>query len=135
MLSKTTLYIFKALSALGHLDRSTYLGANAIGKELDMPVNYLGKTLQSLVKKGFVISQKGFGGGFRLARPPEQINLLEVIEAFEETEFLSNCFWGRPTCSEEEPCPMHEKWKSIVELTRNIFQNTTVADIMQKAVI
>lgn len=133
MLSRTILYVLKALSVLGRQEPGTYIGTRAIGKQMDIPINYLGKMLRNLAKKGLVDSQKGLGGGFRLSSPPDKITLLQVIEAIEEEEFLSGCFWGNKECSNENPCPMHTKWKSIVDLARATFGTTTVADIMEKA--
>jgi len=133
MLSKTTLYMLKALSVLGKLPPGSYLGANAVALKTGIPMNYLGKMLRQLAKSGYVVSQKGLGGGFRISSPPDKITLLEIIETTEHEELLTSCFWGNPKCSEESPCPMHEKWKAIVELTSSTFQQTTIADIMEKA--
>jgi len=133
MLSKSTRYTIQALSVLGGLPPGRYLGAKTIGGKLGIPANYLGKMLQNLARKGLVVSQKGFGGGFRLARPPEEISLLEIIEAVKEDELLSGCFWGNPACTTENPCPMHAQWQPITKLVRRTFRTTTVADITAKA--
>ncbi len=135
MLSKSTLYVLKAFSILGQIPGDQFLGANAISEKSGIPPNYLGKMLQNLAKKGFLVSQKGLGGGFRLSRTPENISLLALIEATGQESFLQGCFWGNPQCDSKEPCPMHVKWEAIVELTRNTFETTSIADIMQKAVV
>src|SRR5690606_15711368 len=49
----------------------------------DLPVEYLKKRLQALVRAGILTSAPGVRGGFGLARPPEQITLLDVVTAIE----------------------------------------------------
>jgi len=132
MVSKTSLYVIKALCVLGKLKPGEYAGAQVIGERLSIPINYLSKMLQHFVKKKYVISQKGYGGGFRLAKTPDRITLLEIIEAIEEESLLSGCFWGKEQCSDKDPCPFHSQWKPIAEQIRYLFKTTTIADIMNK---
>lgn len=130
MLSKTTIYILKSLSHIAALPEEELKGAKEIARELAIPANYLGKMLQILVKKGFLVSQKGLGGGFGLARPADEMTMLEVIEAVEEGPFLFGCFWGKEhVCSDDAGCVMHNKWKKIVEETRTLFETTTIQDL------
>ena len=68
MLSKTGLHAVRAIVALARLPGGAYAGAGRIAQEISAPQNYLGKLLQSLADEGLVESQKGLGGGFRLAR-------------------------------------------------------------------
>ncbi len=49
----------------------------------DLPPAYLGKQLQHLARAGLVVSVSGPRGGFRLARPAEEISVLEVVDAIE----------------------------------------------------
>ncbi|WP_459550148.1 RrF2 family transcriptional regulator [Nocardia sp. X0981] len=49
----------------------------------DLPQEYLKKRLQTLVRAGILTSSRGVRGGFGLARPPEQITLLDVVTAVE----------------------------------------------------
>lgn len=134
MLSKSSLYVLKALSILSNLPSGQYLGAQAISSRTGIPANYLGKMLQALTKSGYVISQKGMGGGFRLTEAPDKITLLEIIEAFEQESLLQTCFWGKQECDESQLCPMHDRWKEIVSLTRNTFSDTTLEDIKESLV-
>ena len=130
MLNKSTIYILKSLAHIAALPGEGIKGAREIANDLSIPANYLGKMLQILAKKGFLYSQKGLGGGFGLARPAEEITMLEIIEAVGEEEFLSGCFWGKELmCTDEAGCVLHSRWKCIVQETRNIFETTTIRDL------
>ena len=83
MISKTGLYVIRALSALAKLPPDAWMGTATLAQEIDAPVNYLGKLLHILARERVILSQKGVRGGVRLARPPQQISLYEALEPFE----------------------------------------------------
>lgn len=56
---------------------------------------------------------KGSAGGFALAKPAEQINLLEVAEAIDGNNFFDRCKLGIPDCSPESPCSIREQWREL----------------------
>ena len=84
-----------------------------VAKELDISSSFLAKIIQTLGHRGFIRSHKGPGGGVALARRPELITLLQVIEALDGTGFREACLLGIPDCSDEAPCPLHEQWGGI----------------------
>ncbi|WP_433552271.1 RrF2 family transcriptional regulator [Micromonospora zamorensis] len=57
----------------------------------ELPPAYLNKQLQALTRAGILTSTPGPRGGFRLARPPEEITLLDVVVAIEGTEEAFRC--------------------------------------------
>ncbi|MFC6061912.1 RrF2 family transcriptional regulator [Streptomyces ochraceiscleroticus] len=57
----------------------------------DLPAAYLNKRLQALVRAGILSSTPGARGGFRLARPPEAITLMDVVTAIEGPEEAFRC--------------------------------------------
>ena len=62
-------------------DSKTAILASSIAKEFEIPLEYLLKILQNLVRANVLRSKRGPRGGFYLARAKEDINLLEIIEA------------------------------------------------------
>lgn len=118
--------------SLAKMPRDTYVGANRIAQEIGAPQNYLGKLLQTLSREGLVESQKGLGGGFRLARAPKEITLLEVIEPIERISRWSGCILGRPECSEADPCAIHEQWKRVRGSYLQMLAGTTLADLVRR---
>jgi len=106
-----------------------YHGAGEIAKAIDAPANYLGKMLQTLARQGVLISQKGLGGGFKLARDPHEITLYEVVEGIDDLSRLSGCFLGRSKCSTDNPCPLHRQWGRIRGGYLAMLNDYTLADL------
>ena len=117
---------------LAKLPAGAYAGAASIAREIKAPQNYLGKLLQGLAGEGLVQSQKGLGGGFRLKRSPRAISLFDVVEPIEHLSRWSGCILGRPECSEENPCAIHNRWKKVRQAYLQMLQETTLADLVAK---
>lgn len=131
MITKTGLHAIRAMVVLARLPAGAYEGAARVAKEIDAPQNYLGKLLQTLSHDGLVKSQKGLGGGFRLAKAPREISLLDVVEPFEHISRWTGCVLGRPECSEVDPCVIHNKWKKVREAYLALLSGTTIADLVK----
>jgi Rrf2 family protein len=134
MISKTGLHALTALAALAELPSGTFAGAADIADQIGAPPNYLGKLLKTLADCGLLESQKGKGGGFRLARDPAAISLYEVIDPIEHVGRWSGCFMGRSRCSDEAPCAVHERWGNVRDEYLRFLRDTTVADLTHGAV-
>jgi len=68
------------------------LTTSGVAQELQIPYNHLAKVVQDLSKGGFVSTQRGAGGGIRLARPPQSITLGEVVRCLEQRYAVVECF-------------------------------------------
>ncbi len=87
--------------------------AKEIAEALDIPMPYLAKILQDLSKRSVLVSSKGRGGGFKLARPANEITLMDVVESIEGSSFVGGCVLGLRECPGEDPCPLHDQWALI----------------------
>jgi Rrf2 family nitric oxide-sensitive transcriptional repressor len=65
---------------------------NEIAAEFRISRNHLAKVVRDLADGGFIATQRGAGGGFSLARPPQSITLGEVVRALEGPSALVECF-------------------------------------------
>src|SRR3989338_9040828 len=115
MLSKTSTLVVNALVELAKLPEGEYAGASSIAQRLRAPKNYLGKLLQNLSGKKYVLSQKGTGGGFRLGKDPRKITLYEIAEPIDNFSTWKGCALGLKKCSDSDPCLIHDKWKAVKE--------------------
>jgi Rrf2 family protein len=132
MLSKTGLHAVRAVVALARLPAESYAGAARIAQEIGAPQNYLGKLLKALAAEGVVESQKGLGGGFRLARGAREISLFDVIEPIEHISRWSGCILGRSECSENDPCAIHDRWKAVRDAYLRMLHRTTIAELLAR---
>ncbi len=132
MITRTTLHAVTALAALAQLPEGTYAGAAEIADQIGAPRNYLGKLLKTLADVGLVESQKGKGGGFRLARDPHTISLYEVADPIERISRWSGCFLGQSQCSEEVACHLHQRWGNVRDSYLHFLRETTIAELAQR---
>lgn len=133
MLTKTSKQVINALIELAKLPEGEWLGVGAIAKKIKAPQNYLGKILQAFANNGIVVSQKGMGGGFRLAKSPEKIALFDVVEPLENVSVWSGCALGLKKCSDAAPCAVHDRWKVVKEMYMKFLKSTTIAGLAKKS--
>jgi len=129
VITKTGIHAITALAALAELQRGSYAGASDVASQIGAPRNYLGKLLKTLADEGLLESQKGKGGGFRLAREPTQISLYDVVEPIERVSRWSGCFLGQARCSSDAPCAVHQHWGKVRDAYLQFLKETTVADL------
>ncbi len=134
MISKSAMHALTALTLLSKLSEGEYAGAAAIAKEIKAPQNYLGKLLQQLANEGIVTSQKGYGGGFRLARAADKIALYEIVDQIDNVSRWGSCFLTHGNCSDKRPCAVHDRWSRVREEYLDFLKSTSIADLASKRV-
>src|SRR5262249_53827696 len=132
MLTRTGLHAVRAMVALARLPEGAYAGAAGVAEGIGAPQNYLGKLLRNLAERGLLESQKGLGGGFRLARDPRRIPLYDVAAPIDHLARWSGCILGLPACSDAAPCAMHERWKAVRAAYIQMLQQTTLAELVAR---
>jgi Rrf2 family transcriptional regulator, iron-sulfur cluster assembly transcription factor len=103
--------------------------ARAIAEEMAIPPNYLPTLLAELVRAGLVVSVAGRSGGYALARPPEDITLLEVVEVAEGELRSTECVLRGGPCRWADACAVHEPWAAAQEALRVSLAATDFADL------
>ncbi len=132
MLSKTALHALRAMTALAELPENSYAGVADIAAAIRAPRNYLGKLLQSLAEAGLVESQKGKGGGFRLARQPATIAVFDVVEPIDHVSRWQGCFMGRSQCSSQNACVVHDRWQAVRDAYLAFLRGTNLEDLARQ---
>jgi Rrf2 family transcriptional regulator, iron-sulfur cluster assembly transcription factor len=132
MISRTGAQALKALAALADLTPGAFAGAGHLARQTGAPENYLGKLLRVLSTHGLLASQKGFGGGFRLARPAGTVTLFDVLQHLEPVARWSGCILGRAECSDQGACALHHRWAGVREAYLDFLRETTIADLQPR---
>lgn len=112
-----------------------------LAAQFDLPPAYLNKSLQDLVRAGILASTAGAKGGFRLARPPAKITLLDVVTAIEGPEDSFRCTEIRkrgagatsPAAEFNDPCAIAGAMHRAEMAWRRELASQTVADLMAAA--
>lgn len=129
MLSQTAQYALRAVLEIA-ARQGEAVGAGTLAQALEIPQNYLSKTLHQLARAGVLESTRGKSGGFRLARLPEKVTLLEIVGLFDDISARRTCLLGNPVCSDQNPCLVHYKWKAASERNAAFFRDTTVGELL-----
>ncbi len=129
MLTQTGEYALRAMVYMARKGEEAYCGVKEIAAATDVPSNYLAKILQILARARVLDSQKGFGGGFRVARKLSKINLMDIIDPLERIDKFRGCVLGQRLCNDEVACPLHHTWKAISGQYLGALQNTTLQDV------
>ena len=130
VLSASATHALRALARLAASEpREVTLGRD-LAAEISVPAHYLAKVLATLARVGLLAASRGARGGYRLARPPDQIALMEIVEPFEGKRVRPGCLL-RPDqpCSEETACAAHGHWSEVKETYLRFLETTTLADI------
>lgn len=131
MLSKSSEYALRAVLYLARQPRDLPVRASDIASGLGVPANYLSKILHTLSREGVVTSERGPGGGFRLARPPHRTTLAQVVEPFDAFNSRELCLLGRRRCHDDKPCGAHERWREVFDPVIDFFRETMVAELLE----
>lgn len=119
-------YAIRALSWLAMKNPQGYTLLDELCEQTDLPRHFLAKVFQDLVRSGVLISARGRGGGFALARPADSITLIEIVEAIDGTQVLKQCVVGMARCNDEQPCPQHDQWKPLRSQIRKFLEETSL---------
>jgi Rrf2 family protein len=132
-INQATDYGFRAILYLAGQTKGKVVEAQAIAQSQSIPMRFLLKIMPSLIKAGIVRSQRGVGGGYILAREPEEITLLDVIEAIEGPFHLNRCLIDESFCSKNGPphCKVHQALEGIQQRLIHDFQSYTFAELME----
>jgi len=129
--SNACAYAIRAMTRLAMVRPDGYVLLDELCEGNDLPRHFVAKIFQDLVRKGLLLSAKGRGGGFALARPADQISLFDIVTVIDGAEQFEQCVVGFATCNDQQPCPQHDQWKHIRESIETYLKQTTLAEMAQ----
>lgn len=120
-----------AIRAVRYLSRAGNQRAatSTVAKEMKIPPSFLAKIISQLSIAGIVQTSRGAHGGVMLARPPEEITLLDVVEAIDGPIQLNECVADPGKCEFSEDCAMHPVWVEAQKLLTERLRATTFANL------
>ena len=101
-------YAVRAMLALARQPAGELMSARRIAEEMEIPVRFLPQVMSDLGRAGLVEATTGRSGGYRLARPPAEISLLEVVEAVEGDSRRRTCVLRGGPCGADGHCDVHD---------------------------
>src|ERR671934_762054 len=132
-------YGVRLMIELGLQDRAAPTSLKTIAEAEGLPLSYLEHVVADLKRAGLVTSTRGAHGGYRLARPAEEIGMDEVVLALEGTVAPMDCFVTLPTervaCSHEgdagRACSTRLLWMRVQGGVLKALHGTTLAELVE----
>jgi Rrf2 family protein len=110
---------------------SPALSAKELADSSGIPLPLLSKLLQKLGKGGFLVSEHGTHGGYRLARDPKDISALEVIRAIDGPIVLATCFTSAKSCGHSDRCTIKKPLRRIHEGILRLLGGVSIEDMLR----
>ncbi len=129
MLSQTTEYALRTVVVVAR-HQNNRVTVRQLAEETAIPQHYLAKVIQLLARARVVNTQRGKGGGITLAQPPAEISVLDIIDVMDPSQPLESC----PLKLGEHMnglCPLHHRINEAILYVRDLFEGTTVADLLR----
>lgn len=126
-------YALRVLVDMAEHRADGFMTLREVAQRQEISEKYLEAIVKELVKGNLLSGVRGKGGGYRLCRAPEQINVGEVLRLMEGTLAPVACLEkGAAPCPRASECRTLEFWRGLDEAIRRYAEGYTVADLMRK---
>ena len=130
-LSRMTDYGIVLMTQLAR--RGATRSARDVALAAQIPHPVASKLLKQLAREGLLVSQRGPGGGYGLARAASQISVAEMVTALEGPIGLTECTVHPGACLQEPACHVREPWQRINRAVRDALAHVSLAELAQPA--
>ncbi|MGI8959960.1 MAG: RrF2 family transcriptional regulator [Bryobacteraceae bacterium] len=117
--------------ALRQQETGEAVSAKEVAEGCGIPWPVTSKLLQKLGKSGFLVSEFGTNGGYRLARDPRLISALAVIRAIDGPIVLANCFTEHVRCDHSTRCTVKRPLRRIHDGILRLLESVSIQDMLQ----
>lgn len=122
-------YAVRAIMYLARMGSDKKAATSQIAEEQDIPLSFLAKIIAQLSVAGLLQTMRGARGGVALARDPDEISLLEVVEAIDGPIQLNECVNGSYQCTIPD-CPIQSIWYDAQEDLVGRLKTTTFGQLL-----
>ena len=129
---RNTDYALRLMINLARNDNNEPASARKVSVQEKVPYQLACKLLQKLQKAKLIKSTMGPKGGFFLSKEPEKINLLEIIEAIQESLSLNRCMLANFKCPKQKTCTIRPKLSELQEYIGTYLNNITLAELAEE---
>lgn len=105
--------------------------AAEVAASIRVPVPTVSKILKMLAREGLVISLRGARGGYRLARPPAQISVAQIISAMDGPIGLTECSIASGLCTQESSCAVRANWQRVNRVVLQALEKITLEQMIE----
>ena len=120
------------LRLLAQLEPNQRAATSQIAQEQRIPPSFLAKIISQLSIAGLIHTSRGARGGVSMARPPEAISVLEVVESIDGPIALNECSQSAGACPFGENCPLRSLWCGTQNELVDKLRRTTFAQVLEQ---
>ena len=120
-------YAIQAVWYISKLGTNQRAATRQIAEDQHIPASFLAKIVSQLTIAGLLQTSRGARGGVMLAKKPEDISLLEVVEAIDGPISLNDCVHDESSCNFSSTCPMRAIWCDAQDDLVNRLKGTNFA--------
>jgi len=132
LITRNTDYAIRALCHIAGQGGAS-VSATEMVAVLKIPRPFLRKILQTLSGEGLLRSTKGQGGGFSLAKRPQDVPLADLVRIFQGTVELNECIFKKKICPNKKNCVLRKEIQSIEQDVIDRLSGITIASLLQGA--
>lgn len=130
--TRGTLYAVYVLIYFYLRPQGTVADLHSLSDALDVPQSYLSKVLQQLHKSGYLVSQMGPKGGYRLARDVEKTTMKEVLQVIQGEPHIQECLTDHFDCNRFRKCAVNRHVRTIQDTVNEMLDQLTIAVLAQE---
>lgn len=128
-ISRSTGYALLAVGYIAQRRDEKIILSQDISKKYNIPLEYLLKILQQLVRANVLRSKRGPRGGFSLAKPPHRITLLQIVEAV-DGPMVNRLYLSEQTRSEKFSRRAEKVYEKAIAQARSVFEKTKLSNLL-----
>jgi len=132
VITRATEYAIRTVIYLAQQPKDEIILKKDICRTQEVTPAFLTKILQPLIKAGIVSSQRGVGGGFLLAKSPDEITLLDILQAEEGPLKLNHCLVENGYCMRDAHCSAHEVWHEVQDEMISVLEQYSVSELVRR---
>jgi len=125
-------YALRAVADIARVPEGERIPTSSIAERQNIPLPFLAKIVSQLVIRGILETVRGASGGVRLAKPPNEISMREIIEAIDGPIAVNRCTKDPSVCGYAETCPYCEVFVDVQQVLVDRLNKTTIEQIMQR---
>lgn len=131
-LPQTAEYALRAMACVALKKDGEPVSSKVLARATGIPSHYLSKIMRKMVEADLVISQKGHGGGFKLAKDPEEITFKKILATVDYKIEPDTCVFGWEKCNSKEPCPLHNTWSQLKDSFQWWAENMSLQEVIDR---
>ncbi len=126
-------YALRLMIDLAVNDTGENISIKEISKRQQISIKYLEQIISMLNRAGFVISERGANGGYRLAKAPEEYTVGMILRLTEGSLAPVACVEnGKNSCERYASCVTYKVWEKINNAVNNVVDNITIAQLAEE---